>query len=62
MMKFLKNHPQYRALALFSLALLLIAALPGCSGLAGLGQEPVELTFVYLENVADYAPLAESFH
>lgn len=51
-----------RMLAALGLVLALIVTLPGCSGLAGLGAEPVELTFVYFENAADYAPLAESFH
>jgi multiple sugar transport system substrate-binding protein len=57
-----KKPTRSRVLAALGLALALIAALPGCSGLAGLGAEPVELTFVYFENAADYEPLAQSFH
>ncbi len=61
-MDLLKKYPRSRSLVLFILALALIFALPGCSGLAGLAREPVELTFVYFESAADYEPLAESFH
>lgn len=56
-----KKFPFIRALVTLGLALVLLAALPGCSGLVGFGQEPVTLRFVYLDNTADYAPLAEAF-
>lgn len=42
-------------------ALLVLFTLPGCSGLLGLGQEPVTLRFVYLDQGTDYAPFAEAF-
>ncbi len=42
---------------------LLVAVLAGCSGLSlGLGGKPVTLRFVYIENAADYEPLAQEFH
>ena len=45
------------------LALTLLAGLPGCAGLPfGATVEPVTLKFAYMENAADYAPLANAFH
>ena len=51
-----------RALVLLGLALAVIVTLPGCSGLLGLGAEPVTIKFAYLDGAADYGPLAEAFH
>jgi ABC-type glycerol-3-phosphate transport system substrate-binding protein len=43
--------------------LLALTLLTSCAGFTfNLGGEPVELTFVYLDQAADYAPLAEAFH
>jgi multiple sugar transport system substrate-binding protein len=39
----------------------LLAVLAGCGGLGLSTPEPVELTFSYLENAADYQPLVEAF-
>lgn len=52
---------QSRKLVLLCVVFILLVVLPGCSGFAGLGQEPVTLRFVYLENGTDYAPIAEAF-
>lgn len=57
-----KKQSIFRALSFAALVLVLIAGLPGCSGLGGLGQEPVTIKFVYYENAANYEPLAEAFH
>ena len=52
-----------KTFALGCLALMVVLALPGCSGLAGLGGgEPVTLRFVYFQNAADYEPLAQEFN
>jgi ABC-type glycerol-3-phosphate transport system substrate-binding protein len=61
-MKAPKQFSYLRMLATVGLALIYLVALPGCSGLAGLGQEPVTVTFVYFDTAADYGPLAEAFH
>lgn len=50
-------------IGLLLLALTLLASLPGCAGLPfGVKVEPVKLRFAYMENAADYAPLADAFH
>ncbi len=52
-----------KTLGLAFLALVMVLALPGCSGLAGLGGgEPVTLRFVYFQNAANYEPLAQEFN
>lgn len=42
---------------------LLMVLLTSCAGFSfNMGAEPVELTFVYRDQAADYAPLAQAFH
>jgi multiple sugar transport system substrate-binding protein len=44
------------------LAFALVLSFSGCAGLPFFSpQEPVTLRFTYIENIADYAPLAEEF-
>lgn len=51
-----------KKLALLLMVVLVICVLPGCSVFSGLNTDPVTLRFVYMENSADYAPIAEAFH